>query len=1012
MAKRWWPAALAALSLLTFLPAPGFPQTQATTGVISGTVVDPSDAVLPSAAVALRNTATNFEKTETTDTGGRFRALLMPLGPYRITVSLPGFTTLVREGVTLSLGQEVNLRLQLQISGVQQEVRVTGEAPVVETSRTAGTTRIDQAAVQNLPNASHNFLDFSKLTPGVTVVQGPDGDELSINGQKGIHNNVSVDGQDFNNPFFGEQRGGQRPPFTFNLDAVQEVVVVADGANAEFGRSSGGFVNVITKSGTNEFHGSGHVYYKDDSLSSKAAKPEGGRAEKFEFDRWQAGFTVGGALQQDRLFYFLGGDAQKTDSTKQTDPTRIEQRVVDYFATIEDPSDPRENAPIDRTDDAFVGLVKIDWRATDKHLGTLRYAYQWSKQENGTFDVDSWGHSANGIERDYSYSIGGSVISTLSSALLNELRGQYSREDRPRPYPGPNVVGQDRPLPDTAFDFARGYRFGMPFFLPITYNDTRTQLLDNLSIVAGDHAIKLGVEWNRVVSHQTFIGFANGRYIFSSTDGFLNYARNPNYVECSGGATSQTGTCPVGQTVTGPVLLYLQQAGVGSRTVEDAGTQNIAQQEPAAFIQDSWTPMRNLTVNAGLRWEAQIEPDPRTPPDEVFFAPFIGQTRDGQEFPSNGKIPSDKKMWQPRLGISWDPLDDAKTVVRATYGIFYARIPGLNLASTRSTNGSIGQTIFRNSALTGILGPVPAYPNLIPTSETAGPVFFPQVFLFNKDFENPRTTAASIGIDREMVPGLAASVKYNYALGKHLTRFVNRNDPLLGCPWSSGLPPGGANGIICDTLTGLTTVESTARSRYVGWTFGVNKSLANRWALQAYYTYSKDRSDDDTERDPFSYRYAKITDLDAEYSWSDRDQRHRFNSWFLWQAPWDINVNARYSYRSHQPKSITATGADAATPQDRCSARTADGSCTAGAVVTPRNLGRKDNQFSSLDLRISKEFTWAPLTIEPIIELFNVFNADNFLSPEVTNLVFNFDGTVRSGNGDPRQVQLGLRVAW
>src|SRR5688572_29967916 len=162
MAKTWRCAAFAALLVVVLCPAPGLSQTQATTGVISGTVVDQSDAVLPGASVAIRNTATNFEKTETTDSGGRFRAILLPLGPYRITVSLPGFTTLVREGVTLSVGQEVNLRLPLQVGGVQQEVRVTGEAPVVETARTAGATLIDDEAVQNLPNADHNFLDFAK----------------------------------------------------------------------------------------------------------------------------------------------------------------------------------------------------------------------------------------------------------------------------------------------------------------------------------------------------------------------------------------------------------------------------------------------------------------------------------------------------------------------------------------------------------------------------------------------------------------------------------------------------------------------------------------------------------------------------------------------------------------------------------------------------------------------------------------------------------------------------------
>jgi TonB-dependent Receptor Plug Domain len=897
----------------------------------------------------------------------------------------------------------VNLTLQLQISAVAQEIKVTGEAPVVETTRTAGTTLIDQQAVSNLPNSDHNFLDFTKLTPGVSIVQGPDGDELTINGQKGINNNVSVDGLDFNNPFFGEQRGGQRPPFTFNLDAVQEVVVVADGANAEFGRSSSGFVNVVTKSGTNELHGSGHLYWKDDSLASRAAKRGGGKAEKFEFEQWQAGFTLGGPLQQDRLFYFLTADAQQGDSTKQTDPDRIEQRLVDYFESI---GIPDENGPIDRTDDALVALVKLDWHATQNHLATLRYAYQWSEQENGTFDVDSWGVSANAIEKARSFSAGGSVLSTLSPTFLNELRGQYSREDRPRPYTGPIVTSTGRPLPDTAFDFVQHYRFGMPFFIPVEYYDTRTQLLDNVSVALGDHSIKFGVEWNRVVSKQTFLGFANGRWIFSSTDGFLNYTRNPNYVECSDSSTSETGTCPAGATVTGPVLYFNQQSGVGTRTVEDAGTQSIAQEEPAVFIQDTWQPVRNLTINAGLRWEAMLQPDPRTPPDEVFFAPFIGQTVNGQEFPSDGTIPDDKEMWQPRLGISWDPWADGKTVARATWGIFYARIPALNTASSRSTNGSIGRGNFRNSSLIDVLGPVPEYPNLLSPSETGGPVFFPDVYVFDKDFQNPRTTAWSATIEREILPGWGALVKYNYAKGDHITRFANRNDPFLDCPWGTGLEPGGTNGISCGgggLPTGLMTVESTAKSRYWGWTVGINKQLSQNYAFEAYYTYSKDRSDDDNERDPFTLRYAKITDLDAEYSYSDRDQRHRFNSWFLWNAPLGINVNARYSYRSAQPKSIKADGTDAITPTDRINP---DG------TVTRRNLGRKDNQFSSVDLRLSKLFDLSGLTIEPIVEAFNLFNSDNFLSPEIGDLVFNFDGTIRSGDGDPRQVQLGLRVAW
>ena len=251
-------------------------------------------------------------------------------------------------------------------------------------------------------------------------------------------------------------------------------------------------------------------------------------------------------------------------------------------------------------------------------------------------------------------------------------------------------------------------------------------------------------------------------------------------------------------------------------------------------------------------------------------------------------------------------------------------------------------------------------------------------------------------------------LKYNNAATDHLTRFINRNDPLFGSPWSTGLGTGGTNGIGV-----LTSVESTARSRYWGVTFGVTKQFIDNFGFQLNYTYSKDRSDDDNERDPFTFSYAKANDLGPEYGYSNRDQRHRLSTWFLWKAPAEVLVNARYSYRSAQPQSITASGADAGTPQARCSVQNADGSCPASAVVTQRNLGLKDNQYSSLDIRISRVFQLGgTVTIEPGIDIFNVFNSKNLRRPETTNLIFNFDGTVQAGVGDPRQVQLGARIGF
>jgi hypothetical protein len=991
------------LVLLVTLGTFVFAQSQATTGVIEGTVSDATGGALPGVTVALHNTATNFEQTQITDSAGRYRGVLLPLGPYEVKASLSGFGPQTVRGIDLGVGQTRTIDLRMSQAAVSEEIIVTATAPLIETARTEGATRLDEEAVSDLPNNGRNFLELTKLTPGVTIVQGPDGDELSINGQKGIANNISVDGADFNNPFFGEQRGGQRPAFTFNLDAVKEMVVVADGANAEFGRSQGGFVNVITKSGTNNTSGTAHFVFKNDALSSNATKPNGDEAPKFDFNQYQAGFTFGGPLVRDRIFYFTALDFQKADSTKQTELGRIEPAVVAALAQL---GSPAENGPIERTNDARVFLGKVDWSATAANLLTFRYNYTWSEQKNGTFDVDSWGVSANATEKDFSHAITGSAISTLRSNLLNELRFQYAREDRPRDYTGPIITdgnGINRPLPDTAFDFVHTYRFGMPFFIPVEYYDTRLQFNDNVSFLRGAHSIKAGVEYNRVESVQTFLGFANGRYVFDSTAGFLEDLRNH---------TSEH------------VLLYLQQAGVGNISVEEAGTQSIPQTEPAAFIQDAWQVSPNLNVQYGLRWEAQYEPDPITPANEVFFAPFIGTTRQGQEFPSDGNIPSDTSMWQPRLGLSWNPSGDGKKVLRASAGLFYGRIPGLALASSRSTNGSRGQTIF-HSATVNSDHCLPVYPNKLSASCVGAPDH-PDVFVFDKDFENPRTTAASVSWEQEVIPEYAFLIKYNYAKGEHITRFRNANDPLLinappGCfacgPFSNGLGAGGGNGVGV-----LTVVESTARSLYQGLTLGVTKRPSHNMQFQAFYTYSKDKSDDDNERDPFSFRYAKVTELDKEYSYSDRDQRHRFNSFMLWNAPYGLDLNVRYSYRSAQPQSLSCVvsdafcGVDPLTQQKRFMAVAAAPTDRINAVdgsVTQRNLGRKDNAYSGLDFRLSKQFAIGNgMTIEPALDVFNLLNSENFRRPEVTSLVFNFDGTVQSGNGDPRQMQLGVRLLW
>ncbi|HYT70262.1 MAG TPA: TonB-dependent receptor [Gemmatimonadales bacterium] len=994
-------------------------QAQATTGLIRGVVSDPSGSPVAGARVTVTDVQTRFQHTVVTNEKGVFVAPLLPLGTYEVTARAVGLGERKQTDIILRVGETVDLALKLE--PVELAAVTVTATPLVDVTKVETSTRLPNQAVSGLPNNGRNYLNLTLLTPNVSIVQGPDGDELTVAGQKGIHNNVSVDGADFNNPFFGEQRGGQRPPFTFNLDAVQEIVVTAGGATPEFGRSGSGFIHVITKSGTNQLRGSVHYFGKFDAISGT---PEhrfaGGAVQTFEpdFSQNQFGFTLGGPLKRDKAFFFIAYDQQIYDEVKQktrpSSPARDSLRQ--WMDTAFGQALRGDFGPIARTNDARAGLVKLDWRPSDKHNLSLKYNHTWSQQENGTFDVDVWARSANGLEKDYSNAVNGSLVSYLSSNTSNEFRFQYSREDRPRPYVGPRTaaLGPDptqtglRPFPDVAMDFANGLRFGMPFFLPIEYYDTRIQLLDNVSYARGNHFFKAGAEWNRVNSVQTFIGFANSRYIFGSVNGFLNFVADPNYKECSDGSTT-TAACPGGTFQTGPVLLFLQQAGV-NRTVRAAGTQEIPQTELALYIQDTWKPSPKWTLNYGLRWEAQLQPDPITPPSQVFFAPFIGQTRAGHEFPSDGTIPSDKRMFQPRLGIAWDPHRDGREVFRANAGLYYARIPGLNLASTRSTNGSNGFTHFRGAVPNFYVGPVPAFATLLPSNVPQNQVFFPDVFVFDKDFRNPRTLNATIGYERQLAADLAVSLSYTHARTDHLTRFINRNDAVFGSPWGTGLDDyagGTTNGIFT-----LTTVESSAQSRYHGITVGVKRLIDPNFQFQLNYTLSFDKSDDDNERDPFTFRYARPDSLHAEYNWSDRDQRHRFNGWVLAKLPGDIYVNNRVSYYSPQPVSASCgprLGNPFAPPAGQRATSPADRICADGHIQL-RNTLRKDNAFFSWDVRISRPFdTGRQGQLELILEIFNVTNNDNFKDPAYGGLLFNFDGTIRSGLGDPRQLQAGVR---
>ena len=1001
---------LGAAAALVVLPQPASPQAQASTGVIRGTLLDAVGAPVADAVVEFTHRETGLVTTVGTVSNGAFVRPLLPLGSYDVIARADGQLGLATAlGLVLRVGEELTLDLRF---GAIELAGITAEADrerLLHPEDVTSSTRISREVVDGLPNNGRNYLDLALLTPGVAVSQGPDGDELNISGQRGIFNNFIVDGADFNNPFFGEQRGGQRPAFTFSQDAIEEVVVVNQGATAEFGRSAGGFVNVITKSGTNEPAGSAHYFGQWDGVS--AAHRAAARAGEPDFLRSQFGFTVGGPVARDRVFFFVAYDQQRSTETKQTrrlvkNPANL-AKLRDFLTARWPGLFDDEFGPIDRTDDARALLAKVDVHLGGRNQLSFKYNHSWAEQLNGTFDVDSWGLSANGVETDEAHAFNVSWRSLLGSTLSHELRLQWAREDRVRWYDGPLMPGArppatpqfaalgGRPFPDIAMDVADGFRIGLPFFLPVDPSrDTRLQIVDNWSWLRGRHLFKAGVEYNRTEVSQQFIGFANGRYIFASVDGFINFVtRGPFYVTCSDGSDGASGVCPRGTEITGPVLRYLQSATVPGVEPGRLGRGDFGVDELAFFVQDTWRPGGRLTVNLGLRWEGTWHPEVATPPGATFYAPYLNHPR----FPSDGTIPDDLDNLQPRFGLAWDVEGDASSVLRLNAGAYHSRIPILVFAGSVTTNGAFQHILFRSSLRLPGQGP-PPIGELIDGSTTAP--FLPDIQVTSKKLELPRTWSFAAEFERRLTRGVAVSLSYQHARSGRLFRFVDRNDAVFGSPFGPGTHPDGGG------IGTLNVTESTARSRYDAVTAGLHghDAFGGRLAFDFGYTLSFDRSDDDNERDPFTFRYADASDLAAEYGWSDRDRRHKATGHVVSSLPGGIALGNVVRYLSASPvsESCSRRGKRADRPSDRI--------CADGSILE-RNTLRRDNDFFTWDVKLSRPFALgADRTLEPVLEVFNLTNADNSLDTSHVSLLFNFDGTIRSGLGDTRRAQLGVRI--
>jgi hypothetical protein len=996
------------------LASPVIAQIQITTGVIQGTVTDATGAVLPGVAVEVRNVDTNSLETRVTDANGRFVVLQLQPGRYTATFKIQGFATLVQDDLIVTVGQGITLLPQLKVSTLQETLTVSG-TPIVETTRSGVASTLDERVVGTLPILGRKFEDLLTLTPGVAIVQGPDGDEISFVGQRGIFNNVSLDGGDYNNGFFGEQAGGQRAPIDITLDAVKEFQVIATGAPAEFGRTAGGVVNVVTKSGTNTVHGSLFYFQRMEALTGDLS--DGTKLE--DFHREQFGGTIGGPIQRDKAFYFgavegitgdftrpnlsvpIGTPCPVSAPTIGADEALINesgdcQRVA-LISFMQNRLGQNEALPIAHPLKTVAILLKSDFNVNSANRLGVSYNFNHSRKENETFDVATYGTSANGIEGDPARInvFNANWFTTLSSYKLNEFHFTYNRESRPRRAVESNLHA------DTGMGFSPSFRFGDPFFLQPNVDELiwRMQFKNNLAWVKGDHTFKFGGEWIHTANDQIFRGFFTGRYLFDSVTGFLRYASpaaaggfGPSTVGCSGGVYVTAPTpCPAGTTTTGgPLLFYLQSAGRTGPATDAAGASTISNEEYGFFVQDQWQVRTGLTLNYGLRWDAQIMPE-TVDPALTAYAPFLNDPA----FPSDGTIPNQLNMWQPRVGMAWDVRKTGRSVLRANFGVFSARQNMLTQVGSVTTNGLQQQTIYRDTSLNFL--PMPVWPGVVTPDPLPAGQFpdFSGVRVFDSAYQNPRVYSANVSYEQELYPDWAGYVDFIWTKGTNLSRFLNYNrsnpvccnqGPGTGTTFTYSKP-------WVPQLDEVMVATSRGRSLYRGLTLGIRKKFSNKYQLEANYVIAKDEDDDSNERDPFTDRSFNFFDLDLDYGPSDRDIRHKFNLFGFFELPYELSLNARVQSRSAQP--ITA------------SPRIVDG------VDSGRNSLRKDNSYFSFDWRVSRAFRFGTrYQIIPTLEMFNTFNNANNINPLTGAALFDFSGFLRTGVGDPRQVQLAVKFVF
>jgi outer membrane receptor protein involved in Fe transport len=653
---------------------------QGSQGTLSGTTSDPSGAVLTGTKVTATNTETGEAFTITTNSDGLFAFPLLPVGHYKVEASHSGFSTL-NQNVQITVGSKVDLKLALPIATGNETVQVTAEAPVVETTRSSESDTVGDRQIANLPTNGRNFLDFTLLTPN--VVRDARGGDLSFAGQRGTLNSLTVDGTDNNNTFFGQtlgRTGSGRAPYQFSQDAVQEFQVNTNGYSAELGRAGGAVINVVTKSGTNNYHGAAFEFFRDRGLNAndpiyslqRAFLQNAGKPlpikPGYHFN--QFGGNVGGPIKKDKLFFFFDYDGQRNvtgNPVLVTLPTPVgaaQTAAVNYLSS-------RINN-YDRTFNQDVYLGKGDWNISDRNQLSARYNAQrftgQGLENSGT--TSAFEHTGASLVN--SDSLNAQLTTTLRPTIVNVAKFSYQRDSEPGQANSNN--------PEALVKFSGQQLFvGRNSFSPRETTIHRQEYGDTVSYVWGRHSFKLGADELVDKILNFFPGNFSGSYTFASLADF--------------------GNSLLGQPVTSAGSSFLE-AFPGANTSGATTHPDLLQQ--AYFLQDDYRVSNTLTLNLGVRYDLATVKQP-TVQNPAALASGI----------DTSKIPNDHNNIAPRLGFAWQPLSGKQMVVRGGYGIFYANTPSILYGTAMSNNGINVQTLNFTTGTTGGTALPVSYPNTL-----------------------------------------------------------------------------------------------------------------------------------------------------------------------------------------------------------------------------------------------------------------------------------------------------------